>query len=244
MEHAWKVCVPQGTAGSNPAPSATNCWRIMVNMKLSWQRWVAAAAVVAMFAAGWAVYDQLPQQVASHWGINGQADDYSSRWWGAFLLPIMSAAVLLLLIVLPLIDPKRANIKKFIVSYDNFLLVFTLFFTYLYVLTLHYNLSEPFHMGQWMIPGLSVLFFVTGRLIQKAEYNYSIGIRTPWTLADKKIWNQTHALSGDIFKLAAIFMLAGMLFPAQSFWFVIGLIMVATLYSVGYSFYLYRKLHR
>lgn len=212
-------------------------------MKLSWQRWLAAATVAAMFATGWAVYDELPSQVASHWGIDGQVDGFSSAFWAAFGLPLLSLGTLVLLVLLPAIDPKGANIKRFIRPYDNFVLVFSLFFAYLYGLTLYYSLGQPFHMGQWIIPGLSVLFFVIGGLVQKAEYNYSVGIRTPWTLADKKVWTQTHVLGGAIFKLAAIFMLAGWFFPNQAFWFVIGLIMITTLYCVGYSYYLFRKIH-
>ena len=199
--------------------------------------------VMGMFTAGVASYDQLPQQVASHWGIDGQADGYSSRFWGAFGLPLLNFAAFIILSVVPLIDPKRANIQKFMDAYDNFLLAFVGFFAYLYGLGLYYNLSQPIHLGAWMIPGLSALFFVGGWLMKRARYNYTIGIRTPWTLADKKVWDQTHRLSGDIYKLAAVFMLAGVFFADQAFWFVMALVIFTTVYSVAYSYYLFRKLH-
>lgn len=212
-------------------------------MKLSWQRWLALATVVIMFVTGLAIYSRLPEQVASHWDISGQADSFSSRFWGAFGIPLLSCGLYLLMLVLPVIDPKRSNIEKFRSSYDLFAAGVMLFLAYLYGLTLYYNLVRPVHFGAWLIPALSALFFIIGMTMQRAKFNYTIGIRTPWTLADQKVWTQTHGLAGDLFKLAAVFMLAGIIFANQAFWFVIGLILFVTIYCAVYSYYLYRKLN-
>ena len=46
--------------------------------------------VVVSFAIGIYIYPQIPQQMASHWGIEGQVNGYMSKFWGVFLMPIIS----------------------------------------------------------------------------------------------------------------------------------------------------------
>ena len=35
------------------------------------------------------VFDRLPDQMASHWNTANQVDGYISRFWSAFLMPIL-----------------------------------------------------------------------------------------------------------------------------------------------------------
>ena len=77
--------------------------------------WVIAMVilVVAMYGVGGALYSRMPEQMASHWNAAGNADGYISRFWGVFLFPLISLGLLGLLLVIPKIDPLRANIRKF-----------------------------------------------------------------------------------------------------------------------------------
>ncbi len=58
------------------------------------------------------VFDRLPDQMASHWNTANQVDGDMSRFWGAFLMPIVSVGMLALFLVIPNIDPLKANISK------------------------------------------------------------------------------------------------------------------------------------
>jgi len=59
-------------------------------------------------------------------------------------------------------------------------------------------------MGQMMVPALGILFYYCGILIENAKRNWFIGIRTPWTLSNEKVWERTHKIGGKLFKIAGL----------------------------------------
>lgn len=197
--------------------------------------------ILSSFLAGAYFYPQLPDQMASHWGINGEVNGYMSKFWGAFMLPIILVIIALLLIFIPKIDPMKANILKFKNYFENFIILIVSFMCYIYALTLIYNLGYQINLTLLMIPALSMLFYYTGILVEKAEPNWTIGIRTPWTLSNENVWRKTHQLSGKLFKAAALIGLLGLIFPACAFWFVLLPIITATIYTFIYSYLEYRK---
>jgi uncharacterized membrane protein len=75
------------------------------------------------------VFDRLPDQMASHWNTANQVDGYMSRFWGAFLMPIVSIGMLALFLVIPNIDPLKANITKFREYFNGFIALMVAFLT-------------------------------------------------------------------------------------------------------------------
>ena len=141
------------------------------------------------------VYNRLPDQMASHWNTANQVDGYISRFWGAFLMPIISAAMLLLFLVIPRIDPLKANIAQFREYFNAFITLVVAFMIYMHVLTVLWNLGyNQFNMGSAMLPAMGLLFIFAGVLMRKAKRNFFIGIRTPWTLSSDRVWDETHRL--------------------------------------------------
>ncbi|MBI2832711.1 MAG: SdpI family protein [Chloroflexi bacterium] len=186
-------------------------------------------------------YPQMPERMASHWNAQGQVDGYMSRFWGVFLMPVVSLGLSLLLLLIPKIDPLKANIEKFKRDYYGFVLVILVFMLYLYLLTLFWNMDFRFNMGRMLAPAFAVLFYFCGVMIGKAKRNYFIGIRTPWTLSNEAVWNKTHRLGGKLFKAAGVIALLGLIFEDYAFLFVIVPAMLGALWAVIYSYLLYRK---
>lgn len=209
-------------------------------MKLRVGEWAGLAIVVASFGIGYYFYPRLPEIVASHWNAQGQADGYTNRYWGAFLLPIIQAAMFLLFVFIPMIDPKKDNIKKFREFYDVFIVAMLLFMTYIYLLTIAWALGQRFEMLRFLTPAFAVLFFAVGFMVEKAEPNYTIGIRTPWTLASEPVWRKTHELGGKMFKVGSILTLLGIAYPNYAIWFVLTPIILVSIFLVIYSYFLFK----
>jgi len=64
-------------------------------------------------------------------------------------------------------------------------------------------------MGIVLAPGLFVLFYYLGILMQHSRRNWFVGIRTPWTLSSDVVWEKTHKRGGLVFKACAVLVLAG-----------------------------------
>lgn len=186
-------------------------------------------------------YSRMPEPMASHWGINGQADGYSSKNFGLFFMPILSVGLYLLFRFLPSTDPYRRNFKQFENHFNNFIIIIFIFLFYLYCLTIFWNLGNQFNMNQVLSPAFAGLFYYTGVLTSVAKRNWFVGIRTPWTLSSEKVWDKTHALGGKLFKVASLSCLLGLILPDLAIYLMLIPILSTTLFVFIYSYYLYRQ---
>lgn len=163
--------------------------------------------LLAFISSYWA-YLRLPERVASHWNAQGIVDNYSSRFMGAFFLPLLLLGIFILFKILPKIDPRK-NISKFIGLYNSFITVFIIYMTYVHTLTLYYNLGHHFNFVRAILPSLAFLFYYIGYIMPSLKPNWFIGIRTPWTLSSNFVWEKTHLLGGKLYKASGIICLLG-----------------------------------
>lgn len=194
------------------------------------------------FLIGIYFYPRMPEMMASHWNSQGQVDGYISRFWGLFLMPLISFGLLLLLLFVPKLDPLKTNVKKFRKYYDFFILILILFLFYLYFLTVLWNLGIRFDMNLVLPPAFGALFFYIGILIEKAKRNWFIGIRTPWTLSSDEVWRKTHKIGGKMFKTAGLLAVFGIFFNDYALYFSIIPVIFTAVYTVIYSYLEYKKL--
>lgn len=197
--------------------------------------------VVLSFLIGAYFYPYLPEQMASHWNMAGEVDDYMPKFWGTFLLPIFSVFLLALFFIIPKIDPLKENVQKFRKEFNTFILIFEFFFFYIYLLSIYWSLGVRFDMTAAIMPGLGLLFYYVGILLGRAERNYFIGIRTPWTLASDAVWKKTHLLGSKLFKAVGVLAALAFFFPSYSFFLMFVPIIFVSLYLTVYSYLEFRK---
>ncbi len=189
-----------------------------------------------------AVYDRLPDRMASHWGLNDEVNGTISRFWGAFLMPIIALGMLALFLLLPLIDPMKANIATFRPIFNAFIAAILAFLLYLHVLTIVWNLGyQSFRMSTALLPGMGLIFILAGVLMRQAKRNFFIGIRTPWTLSNDRVWAKTHRLGAVLFIACGVIALLGVFFPGPiAFALVLVPVLAASLALVVYSYIAYQ----
>lgn len=158
-------------------------------------------------------------------------------------MPSISALLLLLFLLIPKIDPLKENIEKFRGYYDGFVVLLMLYLFYVYLLTIIWNLGKRFNMLPFLAPAFGVLFYYVGILLEKAEMNWFIGIRTPWTLSSEIVWDKTHEIGGKLFKIAGILALFGAFFQRYAIFFIVVPVILASVYTVIYSYFEYQKLN-
>jgi len=197
--------------------------------------------VILSFAIAVYLYPMMPDRVASHWNVQGQVDGYTDKFWGLFIMPLVSIALLLLFVAIPRIDPLKENIQKFRKTFDIFVILVLLFLLYLFGLTIIWNFGTKFNMIWALVPAFVGLFYYVGILVENAKRNWFIGIRTPWTIMNENVWNRTHKLGGKLFKISALIAVLGMLFEDYALWFVLFPVIAVSAYLVVYSYFEYQK---
>ncbi len=201
----------------------------------------AIVLIIIAFVLAIYLYPKMPEQMASHWNGNGEVNGHMPKFWGLFLMPIISLACLLLFIFIPRIDPLKKNIKKFINYYDAFVIIILAFLFYIYLLTLAWNLGTVFNMTKMIIPPIGVLIYFSGILIQNAKRNWFIGIRTPWTLSNEVVWKKTHRIGAKLFKTAGVIIILSLWFQSIAIWLVLISVLIAALYPIFYSYFEYQR---
>ncbi|MDK2820803.1 MAG: hypothetical protein PWP31_768 [Clostridia bacterium] len=217
--------------------------KYQVSLQMIVKDWPAILIIIAMLVGGIVVYPHLPELVPSHWNFRGEIDGYSGRFWGAFGLPLMAAAIYLGMIFAPYIDPKKENYPRFSSAYRIIRLVLVLFMAVLYGTIITVALGGPANLVSKTTPlAVGILFIVIGNYLPQARHNYFFGIRTPWTLANEEVWRRTHRFSGILFVLGGLGLIVSAFLPAPIN-FIVGLggIITVTLFSIIYSYLAYHK---
>jgi len=206
---------------------------------------VATIAILGMialaFVAGLVLWPQLPDPMPSHWNAAGEVDGYMPRFWGLFLMPVLSMGVFLLFLAIPRIDPLKANIAQFIGAYNWLMVLLVGYLLYIYALTLLWALGYQFNMLTLMMPAMGLLFLAVGWMVGRAKRNYFVGIRTPWTLSSDTVWAKTHQLGKWMFIGAGVVMLLFSTLGERGFGVGMAAVLAAAFVPIAYSYFLWKK---
>ena len=95
-----------------------------------------------------------------------------------------------------------------------------------------------------LVPALGLLFIFIGSVLPKLKRNWFIGIRTPWTMSDDIVWENTHKLGSKLFMITGIIIMIGLLFENQLMWFILVPIGALVVWLFVYSYLDYSRRHK
>jgi len=210
--------------------------------------WVIAILIIAVAAgaAAW-LYPSLPDQIPTHWNIEGKIDGYGGKWT-LFLMPAMMVGMLVLFYFLPALSPKSFEVDTFKPTYLYIMCITTGLFGYmqavlLYVVHQAVAGGPAIDLGRTFIAGMFLFFGLMGNVIGKVRKNFYIGVRVPWTLANDRVWNDTHRLAAWVFVAVGAIGFVWTILGAPLIASIVFLV-AAGLIPVVYSFLHYKSLER
>ncbi len=203
------------------------------------------AAVIVMSITA---YPSLPDRIPTHWNIQGEIDGWSDKLWGVSLIPLTMTVLLLLFRALPWLSPKPFTMNSFYSTYEFIVLILFTYLAYIQGVMLWSAINPQFNATRAIAGGLCLMFAALGNVLGKVRRNFWVGIRTPWTIANERVWNTTHRLAAKLFVCAGaggfLAVVVG-LPPMLLFAITLGGILFASLFPAAYSLYLYKALeHR
>lgn len=183
------------------------------------------------------LWDRLPDQMATHFGMDGTPNGWSGKATTVFGMPVFFLVIQWLGMTATIMDPKRKNMSekllKLILWFIPIISLSGIYVTYGYALG--YNTSSV----TWAYALLGIVFIVVGNYLPKCRQNYTMGIKLPWTLHDEENWNHTHRLAGYLWIVAGIIMLVNVFMQLE--WLVVVVAMAAGIVPTIYSFLFYCK---
>jgi len=203
----------------------------------------AAAVILAMLIATVVAYPQLPNTVPIHWDAHGQANGWGPRWslflWG----PGIMAAFVLLFAALPWLSPRKFEVDSFRSTYLYIMIMLVSMSAYIHVLQLAAGLGVAIDVGRAAIGGVCLFIALLGNVLGKVRRNFYIGIRTPWTIADERVWNKTHRLAAKTCFACGLIGLMAVILRAP-FWLPLAMVIAGPMIPAICSLVFYKQLER
>jgi len=204
---------------------------------------VGGLLAVLAFGAALAVYGDLPAKVPVHWNGSGQVDSYGPRWHTLAVMPGIMLMVLGLTAALPWLSPRRFEVNGKNNAYLQIMLVVLVFLAYIHFLTLAAALGRAVEMRAMVIGAVCAMFAAIGLPLARVRRNFYVGVRTPWTLANDRVWEATHRFAAKTFVAGGLVGLV-LAFLVSAPWAPFVAIAAAGLAPVIHSLVFYKQLER
>jgi uncharacterized membrane protein len=153
---------------------------------------VCIAMIVAIVIVAAFLYQGLPERVPLHWNYSGQVDKHGPKWIMWLLGPGVLALLFGLGVLAPRLQPARYSLERSRAVLGLAVAATMGFWAFAFLCILAAIDGVRFHMGQALMGGTFILLIVIGNPMGKVKPNRVLGIRTPWTLADERVWYATH----------------------------------------------------
>ena len=209
-------------------------------MKMNKKQPILTSFVIVLPALlGAFFWNSLPEQIPTHFGIDGQADGYSSKLFALVAFPILFVIFQIIALaslekesVKVAVPAKMRKLYAWIVPALSFIVQGSI-----YANALGWVKSSPTLVTAF----LGIIFIILGNYLPKTHRNHTIGIRIPWTLSDDKNWYKTHRMAGKLWVLGGLLILLES-FVQVAMPYVMGVVIAIMIIApMIYSFLLSRK---
>ena len=201
---------------------------------------LTSVIILLPMLAGILLWDQLPERMATHWGVNGEADGWSSRPVAVFGLPLFLLAIHWMGVWLTGQDRRNRNQNEKVLQMMFWIApVISLFgmgSTYAAAL------GQPLRIDRLAMLLLGIVFTIIGNYLPKCRQNDTIGIKIIWTLSDEENWNATHRLAGKIWTAGGLLLLLCAFLPGTVLPWVMPMVLgIMVVIPIVYSWWFHRK---
>ncbi len=219
-------------------------------MKLVRPILMSLALLALMLAISAYAWPRLGDRViAVHFDFAGHPNGWAPKTRGLFAMPVTATPLIALFAILPALMPKNGRLERSWGAYETMWIATLTLLLLFHVGIVALALGAAVDMARVSMIGLGALLAVIGNVLGKVRYNYVFGVRTPWTLADERVWDRTHRFAGWIMTLGGLgavvvglFAPAGMEGVLQPI--TLALVLVPALTAVVYSYLVSRRLGR
>ena len=187
--------------------------------------------------AGLILWNQLPEQMPTHWNAAGEIDGWSSKPFAVFVLPLIMVAAQWLCMLGTAADPKKNNHSEKVLHL--ILWIVPALSVVLHAVTYATALGHAVPMEVVMPILIGLIFTIIGNYMPKCKQNYTIGIKIPWTLDNEENWNRTHRFAGWLWTFCGIAIMCTGFFGG--FWVFLPVTLLMVLAPIIYSYVLHKK---
>ena len=169
---------------------------------------IISAILILAIAVTLVLYPSIPDIIPTHWGPSGQIDGTGPKYM-LFIFLGEAVGINFLMLFAEKIDPKGENYARFPKVFNVFRIFVTALLCGMELLSIGFAFNPQFaDMSKIMFVVMGGMFVLLGNYMPKVKHNYTFGIKTPWTLDNETVWNKTHRMSGPLWVVAGMAIMA------------------------------------
>ncbi len=213
-----------------------------MNTKSTSTEWLILTPYLLVFSYIALIWHRLPPVIVSHYNLTGQPDGWMPKEKALLVMAGLGLFIYLLLRFLPKLDfsamvqPAVFQRMRFVMSLLMTVAIGSLF--YLATQSGELQLSQGA-----MLALISLGIAAVGNYMSILKPNWFIGIRTPWTLQNNRVWTRTHRLGGRLMVAGGLLgALLAVLVPAPyTVGAAVAVLLIVTLVPVVYSYVYFQQ---
>ncbi len=166
---------------------------------------ISSIVTLLPILAGVILWDKLPDNMATHFAANGDADGFASKAFAVFGLPLILLGIFWICIFFTMkdINNKNQNKKALGMVYWIIPVLSCVVNGNLYFIALGKEINPAVVVSLL----LGIMFIAIGNYMPKCKQNFTLGIKIKWTLENEENWNKTHRFAGKVWFIGGFLML-------------------------------------
>ena len=182
----------------------------------------------------------LPEDIAVHWGIDGNADGFMNSSLVFIVLPLIMLTVHWICMILTMIFDNNADQNKKIMDISYWIIPIISLTSCGIMFTTALGYTANILVIVLILIGVS--FIIIGNYLPKTTRNLTMGIKIKWTLSNDENWNATHRFAGKVYVAVGFLSLLAIPLPSAYFPVVMGvIILLCVILPCVYSYRFYKK---
>ena len=165
--------------------------------------WILTSIVTLLpILLGLLLWNQLPEKLPTHFGIDGAADGWSGKGFAVFGLPLMMLGFHLVICFATRLDKHNRGHNEKVMNLVG--LIFPTMSIVNSVVIYTWAMEKELNLSSLLFPLLGLLFILIGNWLPKIKQNPTLGIKIRWTLYNEENWNKTHRFAGFVWVIGGV----------------------------------------
>ena len=165
--------------------------------------WLITSAITLLpILLGLLLWNKLPDQLPTHFGVDGAADGWSGKGFAVFGLPLMMLGFHIAICFATRLDKQNRGHNEKVMNLVG--LIFPVMSIVNSVIIYTHAMDLELNLSMLLFPMLGLLFIVIGNWMPKIKQNSTLGIKIKWTLYNEENWNKTHRFAGFVWVIGGV----------------------------------------
>ena len=165
--------------------------------------WLVTSAITLVpILLGLLLWNRLPDQLPTHFGVDGAADGWSGKGFAVFGIPLMMLGFHIVIFFATRLDKQNRGHNEKVMNLVG--LIFPVMSIVNSVIIYTRAMELELNLSMVLFPMLGLLFIAMGNWLPKIKQNSTLGIKIKWTLYNEENWNRTHRVAGFVWVIGGV----------------------------------------